>query len=71
MKLSLIALRPIIVPKLVNNDHTGFIKGRFTGENIPLIDTVINYAGSKHSKGLLVFLDFEKAFATDPLFRDL
>ena len=29
--------------KLINNDQTGFLKGRFIGENIRLIDSVINY----------------------------
>ena len=54
----------IYLPKLINNDQTGFIKGRFIGENVRLIDSVINYAASKNLKGLLLFLDFEKAFDT-------
>ena len=28
--------------KLINNDQTGFLKGRFIGENIRLIDSVVN-----------------------------
>ena len=51
-----------VIPKLVNSDQTGFIKGRFIGENIRLIDSVINFAGTKNIPGLLLFLDFEKAF---------
>ena len=50
--------------KLINNDQSGFIKGRFIGENIRLIDSVINYAATKNIPGLLLFLDFEKAFDT-------
>ena len=42
--------------KLMNND------GRFIGENIRLIDSVINYTAAKTIPGLLLFLDFEKAF---------
>ena len=45
-------------------DQTGFIKGRFIGENIRLIDSVICYAKEKNIPGLLLFLDFEKAFDT-------
>jgi len=51
-----------VIPKLVNSDQTGFIKGRFIGENIRLIDNVINFAAAKNIPGLLLFLDFEKAF---------
>ena len=32
-------LLKIVLPKLINNDQTGFIKGRFIGENMRLIDT--------------------------------
>ena len=51
-----------VIPELVNSDQMGFIKGRFIGENIRLIDSVINFAGAKNIPGLLLFLDFEKAF---------
>ena len=54
----------IYLPKLVNNDQTGFIKGRSIAENIRLIDSVINYTASKNIAGLLLCLDFEKAFDT-------
>ena len=52
------------LPKLINNDQTGFMKGRFIGENIRLIDSVIKFAATKNIPGLLLFLDFEKAFDT-------
>jgi len=50
------------IPKLVNSDQTGFIRGRYIGENIRLIDGVINFAATKNILGLLLFLDFERAF---------
>ena len=50
--------------KLINNDQTGFLKGRFTGENLRLIDRVVNYTATKTTPALLLFLDFEKAFDT-------
>ena len=49
------------LPKL---DQTGFIKNRFIGENILLIDSVIRYTAARNIPGLLLFLDFEKAFDT-------
>ena len=51
-----------VIPKLINNDQTGFIKGRFIGENIRLIDGIIQYAAQHNVPGLLLFIDFEKAF---------
>ena len=50
--------------KLISNDQTGFLKGRFIGENIRLIDSVVNYTATKNIPGLLLFLDFEKALDT-------
>ena len=40
------------------------MKGRFIGENIRLIDYVIRFTKEKNIPGLLLFLDFEKAFDT-------
>ena len=51
-----------VIPKLINNDQTGYLKGRFIGENIRLIDNIINYASQQNMPGLLLFVDFEKAF---------
>jgi len=50
--------------KLISHDQTGFIKNRFIGENIRLIDGVITHTTAKNIPGLLLFLDFEKAFGT-------
>ena len=51
-----------VIPKLINSDQTGFLKGRFIGENIRLIDSIIKYASESNIPGLLLFIDFEKAF---------
>ena len=51
-----------VLPKLINNDQTGFMKGRFIGENTRLIDGIIQYAAQHNTPGLLLFIDFEKAF---------
>lgn len=54
----------LVLPKVIDSDQTGFLKGRFIGENIRLIDSVINFTAAKNVPGLLLFLDFEKAFDT-------
>ena len=49
---------------LIDNDQTGFLKGRSIAENICLINNVISYTETKNIPGLLLFVDFEKAFDT-------
>ena len=54
-----------VIPKIIRNDQqTGIIKGRFAGENIRLINGIIYHSESNKIAGLLLFLDFEKAFDT-------
>ena len=53
-----------MLSKLISHDQTGFIKDRFIGENLRLTDRVIKYTAAKDIPGLLLFLDFEKAFDT-------
>ena len=53
-----------VLPSTISYDQTGFIKGRFTGKNIRLIDSVIRFAKERNIPGLLLFLDFEKGFDT-------
>ena len=51
-----------VLDKIINRDQTGFLKGRFTGENIRLIYDLINYTEVNQIPGLLMLIDFEKAF---------
>ena len=53
-----------VLPILIDNDQTGFLKGRFIEENIRLIDSIIKYTAAKNTPGLLLFLGFEKDLAT-------
>ena len=53
-----------LLPNLISDDQTSFIKDRFIGENIRLIDSVMKFTTSRNIPGLLLFLDFEKAFDT-------
>jgi exonuclease III len=54
-------LKPIL-PELINTDQTGFVLGRLIGENIRVVDDLMNYCKGNNVDGLLVLLDFEKAF---------
>jgi hypothetical protein len=54
-----------VLPTLINNDQTGFIAGRYIGENIRLLFDIMEYAEENDIPGLFLLIDFEKAF--DPI----
>ena len=51
-----------VIGKLVAPDQTGFIQGRYIGESIRTIYDVMQYAKDKKMTGLLLLVDFSKAF---------
>ena len=51
-----------VLPELISDYQTGFIKGRFIGENTRLVYDIMNYTEKKQKNGLLMFIDFKKAF---------
>ena len=53
-----------VLPKLINEDQTGFIPGRYIGDNIRTIYDIIAYLEDNQLPGLLVSIDFQKAFDT-------
>lgn len=53
-----------VLPSIINNDQTGFLKGRSISENIRLIEGILRYTEMEKVPGLLLFIDFEKAFDT-------
>ena len=51
-----------LLPNLIHSDQTGFIKGRYIGENIRLITDIMEHTKAHNIPGILVSLDFKKAF---------
>lgn len=51
-----------VLPHLINSDQTGFMAGRYIGENIRLIYDLFCYTEHENKPGLLLLVDFEKAF---------
>ena len=49
---------------MISSDQSGFVKGRFIGENTRLLYDVMNYTEKHKLPGLLLMIDFEKAFDT-------
>jgi exonuclease III len=51
-----------VLPSIINENQTGYVKGRYIGDNIRLTEDVISYSKEHNINGALVFLDFAKAF---------
>ena len=51
-----------VLPDLINEDQTGFVPGRYIGDNLRLLYDIIHYLKNENQPGLLVSIDFEKAF---------
>ena len=51
-----------VLDKLISDSQCGFIKGRFIGESTRLVYDLMHYTESKNIDGLLMLIDFEKAF---------
>ena len=48
--------------QLISKEQTGFLKGRFIGENTCLVYDIMQYYEERNIPGLLMLIDFEKAF---------
>ena len=51
-----------IIPNIIHANQSGFVKGRYIGENIRLIQDIMEKLKITKQSGLLLLLDFEKAF---------
>ena len=53
-----------ILPKLINEDQTGYLQNWFIGFNHRQIQDIIDFADSYTIDGAIIFVDFIKAFDT-------
>ena len=53
-----------VLPSVINPDQVAYLKNRFIGQNIRTILDIMGYTRLMDKKGIIVFLDFEKAFDT-------
>ena len=51
-----------VISNIVNPDQVGYIKGRFVGEIVRLIDDMYHYTARHNIPGAVLYVDFEKAF---------
>ena len=50
-----------VLPNIINNSQTGFLKGRYIGENIRILFELLDYVEENEIPGMVFFSDFEKA----------
>ena len=51
-----------VIHKVIHYDQTAYVKGRYIGESVRLIDNLLAYAESENLDGILSDADIEKAF---------
>ena len=51
-----------VLPEIIHTNHTGYVKDRFIGEAARSIIDVMEYTKQQNIPGILLFIDFEKAF---------
>lgn len=54
-------MKPLL-SSLIHENQKGFLKGRYIGENSRLLYDVIHYCNENKVPGLVLLIDFEKAF---------
>jgi len=50
------------LPKLINCDQTGFVRGRYIGQNIDILLQIIENAENTDTPGIILGVDYAKAF---------
>ena len=51
-----------VLPSLMQQDLTGYVKDRYIGENIRVLQDVLQYTVEQNIPGVLLALDFKKTF---------
>ena len=51
-----------VLPSIIHHIQTGYIKDRYIGETIRSIFEIIDFTLNENTSGLLIFIDFHKAF---------
>ena len=51
-----------VLNELIHPDQTGFLKGRYIGENLLELVSIIEWCEKDRVSALIVSFDFEKAF---------
>ena len=50
-----------VIDKLIRRDQSGFISGRYIGDNTRIVYDLMQFVDEKNIPGLLLLIDFEKS----------
>ena len=53
-----------VFPSIIHHDQTGYVKDRYIGETVRSIFDIMEFTDSQNIPGILIFIDFKKAFDT-------
>ena len=51
-----------VLPEIIHSDQVAYLKDRYIGQNIRVIDDVLNFSSETDADGIILCADFEKAF---------
>ena len=51
-----------VLPYIIDEDQTGYISGRYIGQNIRIIEDILYFVEKEKLPGIIMTIDFEKAF---------
>ena len=51
-----------VLSHLIDDDQTGYINGRYIGQNIRIINDIIYFCENENKPGIILTIDYEKAF---------
>jgi hypothetical protein len=51
-----------VLPSIINDDQTGYLKNRYIGQNIRLLEDISFFTDEENIPGIIFSIDFEKAF---------
>ena len=53
-----------VLPQIIHHNQTGFVKDRYIGETVRSIFDIMDFTATENFPGLMIFIDFQKAFDT-------
>ena len=53
-----------VLPYVIHSNQTGHVKGRYIGETVTSIFNIMDFTEKEYIPGLMIFIDFRKAFDT-------
>ena len=53
-----------VLPNVIHCNQSGYVKDRYIGETVRSIFDIMDFTDRENIPGLLIFIDFQKAFDT-------